>query len=120
MMAVQMILCDIEDRADLRCKFFDRFQLETADLGHCCGAIFHFQCFGSVWSSNVSYYKDRVLCITHDLAKKGCCSCLAICSGDREYAAFACTVSKLYLTPYRKSHLIELLHSRNISRYTRT
>ena len=119
MVTVQMVLCDVEDRTDLWCKFFDRLQLETADLRYCCGILFHFQCFGSVWSSNVSHYKDRVLCITHDLAKKGCCGCFAICSGDCEYPSLAGTVSQFYFSPYRKSHLIKFLHDRNICRYSR-
>ena len=120
MVSVQMVFRNIQDCTYLRRKLFDRFQLETADLGHCCGAIFHFQCLWCIWSSNISYYKNRIFCITHNLSQKSCCSCFAICSCNCQYSSLAGTIRKFYLTPYRKSLFIKALYKRNIRRYTRT
>ena len=120
MMTIQMILCDVKDRTDLWCKLLNRLKLKAADLCHCCRIFFHFQCFGCIRCSDISYHKNRFLCITHDLAKQCCRSSLSVCSGDRQHTALSCTISKLHFSPYRKSHIIKLLYDRNICRYSGT
>ena len=58
MVTVQMILCDVKDRTDLWCKLLNRLKLKAADLCHCCRIFFHFQCFGCIRCSDISYHKN--------------------------------------------------------------
>ena len=43
MMAVQMVLCDVEDRTYLRAELVNGLQLEAADLRNSYGILPHLQ-----------------------------------------------------------------------------
>ena len=120
MMTIQMILCNIEDRGYLWCKLIDCFKLETADFCHSYRIRFHFQCFGSIWSSDISYYKYRLTCILHNFSKECCGCCLTVCTCDCKYFSVSDSVCQLYFSPHRKSLLIETLYDWQICRYSGT
>ena len=119
MVTVQMILCNVQDGTDCRCEFFDSLQLKAADLCYCSRVVFHFQSLGCIRSSDVSYYKYRILCIFHDLAKKCRGSSLAVGSCNSQHTSLTCTVSQFHFSPYRKPLLIKSSDHRYIRRNTR-
>ena len=119
MMAVQMILCNVQNGAYLGSKFGNGLKLEAADLCNCNGVVFHLQCLGGVWGTDISYYKNRLSCILHDLAKKSGCGCFAVGSSNGKNLSLSGLIGELNLSPYRKSLVIKALYNGKICRNPR-
>ena len=120
MVTVQVIFCDIQNRADLRSESVNSFQLKTADLRHCHGSFFHLQRFGGIGRSDISHYEHRIFRVAHDFPKKGRRSSLSVSSCDRQHSSLSGTVCKLHFSPDRKPLPVKTSDQRKVCGHSRT
>ena len=63
-MAVQMILCDVQDSRNIRRKVLCCFQLKTADFSYCTTVFCHRKCSPCISISDIAHNKDRIIRIS--------------------------------------------------------
>ena len=116
MVSIEMIRRKVKNRAHLRAKVHDAFQLETAHLGYRNRIFIHLSCHGRI---GIAYIADNVyiiLVILHDLAQQGGRRGLPIGAGDRQNIAFAKRIGKFYLADHLDAPLSHLFHHGKVCR----
>ena len=119
-MTVQMIRRDIQNCADLRCKFFDRLELKAADLRHRHSIICHLWSRLGIRIADIADDIDlRMICL-HNRSEQARRRRLSICTGHGKDIALSTFIRELHFPPDANAFPLHCKHDGQIARHTRT